>query len=735
MSVSAIAQDIDLPESVTELVEKVRAYLPSEPTTKIIDAYHYAEEMHKGQKRSSGEAYITHPLAVAHILADINMDLETVIAGLLHDVIEDTPATYDQVKKRFGKTVADRVQGVSKLEWPTELLERENEVARKRQEVTKIAENLRKMLLAISDDLRVLVIKLADRLHNMQTLESLRPDKQARIATETLQIYAPLAHRLGIWQIKWQLDNLAFKYLFPNEYKDLSEKVSRSRQERDREVDRLVVALKERLAEQGIKAEVRGRSKHLWSIFQKMRRENIEFEQIHDLMAVRVIVNTEGECYQALGIVHDLWVPIQELFYDYIGKPKPNGYRSLHTKVIVPTGQTMEVQIRTQEMHRVAEHGLAAHWQYKEGKEDAAAAAKMTKLRAQLSDWTDPRHSSEFMNSLLGDLYPDQVTVWTPRGDVIELPVGSTPIDYAYRIHTDLGAHCFGAKANGRMVPLNYQLRNGDVMEILTRPSAAPSMDWLKWVKTSSARSKIRAYFRRIRREGSVDRGRELVEREAERSGFARNLLQEHIETIATAMHFNTVEDLLASVGEGLASATNAITKLKALLPAKHEEAAIPTEVSRPRTVVSEGTHDVLTRRARCCLPLPGDDILGYITRGRGMVMHRSMCPNIRAYQDREPERVIALDWNTGGKSMFPVGIRIDTTDRIGLLGDVTTILAEMQCNIRAAKIRAHQNNTATIEIEIDARDSDHLAQAFQKLRTLGDVLNVYRQEPKPKKA
>jgi GTP pyrophosphokinase len=476
------ALEFELPEQVDALIEKVRDYAPDADTSRIVEAYLFAEERHHGQKRKSGEPYITHPLAVSHILADLQMGVNTVIAGLLHDVLEDTQTPPEELEQRFGATVRKLVEGVSKLHHSERKLEIFNEAGKRRMNIAKTAENLRKLLLAVADDLRVMIIKLADRLHNMQTLDSMPPEKQIQIAAETLQVYAPLAHRLGIYQIKAQLDDLAFKYLYPQEYYEISEKVAQTRAERQREVQELITILKERLWNEGVHAEVMGRPKHLWSIFNKMKQQQIDFSQIYDLIALRVLTETVGECYMALGIVHELWRPIPSLFYDYIAAPKPNGYPSLHTKVIGPNERTLEIQIRTWQMHQVAEYGVAAHWRYKEGQDQKPI--QMPALQQQLRDLTDFKSNLEFLTSVSREMTADQVFVFTPKGDLIDMPEGATALDFAYRIHTQVGNRCVGARVNGRIVPLDYRLHTGDVVEILTRQNAQPSYDWLGIVRT-----------------------------------------------------------------------------------------------------------------------------------------------------------------------------------------------------------------------------------------------------------
>jgi guanosine-3',5'-bis(diphosphate) 3'-pyrophosphohydrolase len=555
--------DYELPEQVESLIEKVRDYAPDADISRIVEAYLFAEERHHGQKRKSGEPYITHPLAVAHILADLQMGVNTVIAGLLHDVLEDTATTPEELEQRFGATVRQLVEGVSKLHHSERKLEIFNEASRRRMSIAKTADNLRKLLVAVAEDLRVMVIKLADRLHNMQTLDALPREKQVQIATETMQVYAPLAHRLGIYQIKSQLDDLAFKYLYPQQYRDISQKVAQTRTERQQEVLQLVHLLKERLWERGIRADVMGRPKHLWSIFRKMQQQQLDFSQIYDLIALRVLTDTVEECYMALGIVHELWKPIPSMFYDYIAAPKPNGYQSLHTKVIGPNERTLEVQIRTWQMHQVAEYGVAAHWRYKEGADQKPI--QLPSLQQQLRDLADFKSNLEFLTSVFRDMATDEVFVFTPKGDLIDLPEGSTPIDFAYRIHTEIGHRCTGARVNGRIVPLDYKLRTGDVVEILTRQTPQPSYDWLRIVRTSSARSKIRAYFREARRAEFIAHGRDILERELARLRIPLATYRDALPEILKALNFRAEDDLYASIGEGLTSVQAVVQRLRSL--------------------------------------------------------------------------------------------------------------------------------------------------------------------------
>ncbi len=722
------ALEFELPEQVDALIEKVRDYAPDADTSRIVEAYLFAEERHHGQKRRSGEPYITHPLAVAHILADLQMGINTVIAGLLHDVLEDTKTTPEELEQQFGTTVRNLVEGVSKLHHSERKLDIFNEAGKRRMNIAKTAENLRKLLLAVADDLRVMIIKLADRLHNMQTLDAMPPEKQIQIATETLQVYAPLAHRLGIYQIKAQLDDLAFKYLYPNEYYEISEKVAQTRAERQKQVQELVSILKERLWNEGVRAEVMGRPKHLWSIFNKMKQQQIDFSQIYDLIALRVLTETVGECYIALGVVHELWRPIPALFYDYIAAPKPNGYQSLHTKVIGPNERTLEIQIRTWQMHQIAEYGVAAHWRYKEGQDQKPL--QLPALQQQLRDLTDFKSNLEFLTSVSREMTADQVFVFTPKGDLIDLPEGATALDFAYRIHTEVGNRCVGARVNGRIVTLDYKLRTGDVVEILTRQNAQPSYDWLGIVRTSSARSKIRAYFREVRRAEFIQHGRGLLERELARLRVNPTQFREVLSEILKALNFRAENDLYASIGEGLTSVQAVIQRLRAIAP------SVPTAESPPtpppagreiRAMQIEDADGYMTRRATCCHPLPGDELRGYISRGRGIVVHRASCPNLRALEDKEPERVMNIEWIPQKDHAYPVALRFETLDKPGVLADITTILGSSNINITDVRVRRTPNFTALVDLVVQTRSAQELRAITQKLASLEDVLAVSR--------
>jgi GTP diphosphokinase / guanosine-3',5'-bis(diphosphate) 3'-diphosphatase len=589
------------------------------------------------------------------------------------------------------------------------------------------------MLLAMASDLRVIIIKLADRLHNMETLDVLPPDKRTRIANETLDIYAPLAARLGIWQIKWQLEDLAFRYLHPAEYQQVKELVAKTRSEREQELDDAVAKLVDRLEKRGLKSvEVQGRPKHLFSIFNKMVKQRLSFEEIYDLLAVRIVVESLPDCYVALGVVHELWQPITGLFYDYIAKPKPNGYQSLHTKVVGPSGEPLEVQIRTREMHQVAEYGVAAHWSYKEGRGGATEVERLKRLREQLFDWSsDAKLSSDFLRSLSTDLFSEQVFVFTPKGDVIDLPSDSTPVDFAFRVHTQLGLTTVGAKVNGLMVPLNTKLKNGDVVELITRSNAQPSLHWLEFVKSAHARSKLRAHFRKLSKFQDAARGKEAVERELRSSGAdpKQYVGEEKIQAILP--YFDGCEnpmDLFAKVGTGLASVQSVVARLRGTT---HEQAkADEIQTTRSKEghlkLTTVGVDNVMVRRAKCCDPIPGDEVVGYVSRGRGIMIHRKVCPNALRYQTSESERLMALNWPSDGTS-YAVQLQIVTVNRQGLLMDISTIFGEAKTNVSAAKIRTLPNQTAEINVTIDVTDTDQLAQVMTKISNFSDVISILR--------
>ena len=679
-------------DGLDSLIERVRKYDPDVDADLLRRAYDLADQAHTGQSRDSGAPYIEHPLEVARILADLNSDAATIAAGLLHDVVEDTSVSLEKIRDLFGEEVARLVDGVTKLS-RTELSRKalEEALAPEGTELTiaksqERAANIRKIFLAMAKDVRVMIVKLADRLHNMRTLDGVSADRQKRTAEETLQIFAPLAHRLGIWHFKWQLEDLSFKYLEREAHDRLADALARTRSEREEDVSEVRRILQEKLGEYGIKAEIQGRAKHLYSIYNKLDKQELTLNELYDLIAVRVIVDTVAECYHVLGVVHEVWLPIPGLFSDHIARPKPNMYQSLHTKVIGPRGEPIEIQIRTWEMHRTADFGIAAHWSYKEGggRPDRRFEEKLTWMRQQLFDWqSDSSTDTEFMRSVVDDLFTDQVFVFTPHGDVIDLPVGSGPIDFAFRIHSELGLKIVGARVNGRMVALNHQFRNGDIVEIMTRPSAQPSYDWLNLVRTSHAKSRIRSWFRKQRHTENVAKGRDLLEKEVARVGADREVLKsERLLELARQMNYQHEEDLLAAVGHGHVAGATVVGRLRAAEPPKPQLiTGRPAQEAKLR-ISAGGLDGLFIRRSRCCMPLPGEDVIGYITRGKGIAMHRECCANIQDALVNEKDRIQRVDWSTTGEEKYPVPLRIDTLDRVGVMADVSAVFSERKINI-----------------------------------------------------
>ncbi len=714
------------PPELLPLLEKVQSYNKQADFLRIEQAYLYAARAHAGQLRASGEDYIIHPLGVAIVLAEIGLDTDTIVAALLHDVVEDTDVTLAEIEEKFGSTVARLVDGVTKLSRLEDLNRQERQ-----------AENLRKMFLAMAEDLRVILIKLADRLHNMRTLSYQPPEKQKETALETRDIFAPLAGRLGISRIQWELEDLSFRYLEPQKYREIAELVARKREVREDIINHAIADLRERLREVDIEADISGRPKHFYSIYRKMQAGRT-FEEIYDLTAIRVIVNTVKECYEVLGLIHSIWRPIPGRFKDYIAVPKPNMYQSLHTTVISDRGERLEIQIRTWEMHRVAETGIAAHWQYKEGgKTDQKLAERFTWLRSILEWQQELRDAQEFVDGVKIELYPDEVFVFTPKGDVINLPAGSIPLDFAYRIHTNIGHRCVGAKVNGRIVPLNYQLQNGDLVEILTSNKVkGPSKDWLKMVRTSGAKSKIRAWFKREQREQNISKGKEMLEKEVSRLGIEPHVLltEERLQRVMSKYNFQGIDDLYASLGYGGTSLIAVIQKLVA--DYREEQGAaeaikIPLEEPVPKRhtdsgIRVEGLPDALIRFSRCCNPVPGDSIIGYITRGRGVSIHTTTCPNAKALQ-KEPERLIEVYWDEQDRGTYPVRIELTALDRPELLRDVVQVLAEASISISALQARVEKNGTAVLTFTIVVRDRQHLIATQERLGRIRDVFTVQR--------
>ncbi len=727
-----ISHDWEEPEDLHAMLQVLRAQRDDANVRKIRYAFFLAEKWHAGQFRRSGEAYINHPLAVARIVVDLRMDDDTIIAALLHDVLEDCPdISPEMISKEFGEDVVNLVEGVTKLRSTPQgdMTDRQQVVA----ETTRTAETLRKMLLAMAKDFRVMVIKLADRLHNMLTLQSLPPAKRTRIATETLDVYAPLAARLGIWQIKWQLEDLAFQALHPAEFKEVSELVAKTHPQRNRELEESILALKTKFEERGTKIlDIRGRPKHLYSIFNKMIRQGVGFDEIYDLLALRIIVESLSDCYVALGIVHETYVPIPALFYDYIARPKPNGYQSLHTKVVSSEGSPLEIQIRTMAMHEVAEYGFAAHWTYKEGKIAIDETKRLGALREQLFDWnSDQRLSTDFLRTVSTDLFSEQTFVFTPKGDVIDLPKDSTPVDFAFRVHTQLGMTLVGAKVNGLIVPLSNKLSNGDVVELITRSNASPSLDWLQFVKSAHTRSKLRGHFRKLSKNEDAQRGRETLEKEFRSLGLdpKQFLGEESLQRVAAHMDScESASDVLAKIGLGLASVHSVVTRLRGTVT--ESQTADRIEVTKTKegklALVTSGIDNVLVNRSKCCSPIPGDEVVGYVTRGRGIMIHRKVCPNALTYSSVEPERLIPYTWASDG-NVYAVGLRIVCVNRTGLLMDISTILGESKTNVSALKVKTMSNHTAEIDVTVDVKDTDHLSHLMTKISNYSDVISILR--------
>ncbi len=709
--------------TIGSLIDKVRSYDPALEPAWLERVFAVAEGAHEGQRRASGESYIEHPLAVAGILAELEMDCNTIAAAILHDVVEDTSVTSEQVAEKFGEEIAALVDGVTKL---TRIPYQSKEDAQ--------VENLRKMFMAMAKDIRVIIIKLADRLHNMRTLASLPAHKQLTIARESLDIYAPIAHRLGIWKIKWEIEDLCLRYIDPEAYRDIVDRVAKTRKEREADVDEAMQRLRNEFAEMSVNAEIHGRPKHFYSIYSKMRKGR-DFSTIYDLTAIRIIVDSVKDCYAALGAVHAMWTPLPGRFKDYIAMPKPNMYQSLHTTVVGPHGDPLEIQIRTWEMHRTSEYGIAAHWRYKEGSSRSDQFEnKLSWLRALLEWQKDMRDSRMFMENLKLDLFDSQVFVFSPRGDVFSVPAGGTPLDFAYLVHTDVGNHCVGAKVNGRIVPFDYSLQNGDICEILVNKSSGrPSLDWLSVVKTGSAKHKIKQWFRKEHREENVLAGQEALEAELARSNLRVDLARgELIERIAHRMNYPTPTDLFAAIGFGDASATAVANRMRdELVQTNVIEIAKVARPSRraPRKrsgVRIAGVDDVLVRLSKCCLPVPGDPIIGYVTIGKGVSIHRADCPNV-AYMNATPERILQAIWLDTPEATHAVDLEVEAGDRPQLLQDIMTVFAELKTQVSTVNARARRDGTAVTSLTVQIRDLDHLHRLIVKLEHLKDVRRVYR--------
>ena len=712
-------------------MQAVTAGRPEQEKTLIRQAYEFAREAHAGQRRASGEPYIHHSLAVARILSDLYLDHETIVAALLHDVVEDTDVSVADVAERFGAGVARLVDGVTKMALIRELPDPVDTRRRERAH----SESLRKMLLAMAEDVRVVLIKFADRLHNMRTLDFLPADKQKRIARETLDLFAPLANRLGIWRVKWELEDLAFRYLEPAAYHDIAGWLSERQANRERYIERFVGTLKKELEHGAVQAEVMGRAKHAYAIWCKMRRKNQGFDQIYDVRAVRVLVNSIPDCYAALGIVHTCWQFVPGEFDDYIATPKENNYQSIHTAVIGPEGKTVEVQIRTHEMQHQAELGVAAHWRYKEGaKEDRAFDQKIVWLR-QLLEWKDEvAEASEFVDQFKSEVFADRIYVFTPKGNIVDLPVGSTPLDFAYHIHTEVGHRCRGAKVNGRMVPLTYQLKTGEQVTVLTVKKGGPSRDWLNphlgYLKTSRARSKVQQWFRQQNYDESVLAGRVGLERELHRLGLG----DINFEKLAQRLGFGKVDDFLASVGRGETRTSQIVGAVQEMVePTVAKEDRLPPirtdrVLSTSAALTIEGVGNLLTRMAQCCKPVPGDAIIGFITSGRGVTVHRRDCPNALRYYSDSDERVVAVNWGRESGNTYPVDVEVTIYDRQGLLRDITAVLANEKINVLSVKSLSDKNlNTGRIELTLEISDISVLSRVLARIEQLPNVKQVRR--------
>ncbi len=720
--------------SIESIVDAVQQHFPAAGQIDLLQrAYEMAAEAHAGQERRSGEPYINHCLETAFTLAEMRLDPPTVAAGLLHDVPEDTDVTIAEIEAAFGAEIARLVDGVTKLGQLDKLSHHKDRTLRAEHE----AENLRKMFLAMAADVRVVLIKLADRLHNMRTLWALPREKQLRIARETLEIFAPLANRLGIWQIKWELEDLCLYYLQPDVHQEIKTLLAERRADRDHYIEKVIRLLQEKLGDEGIEAEISGRSKHIYSIYRKMQRKEQDFDQIYDLRAVRVIVNEIRDCYHAVGLIHELWKPIPGEFDDYIANPKENSYQSLHTAVVGLGGKPLEVQIRTHEMHYVSEYGVAAHWRYKEKtRTDQAMEARVAWLRSLL-DWRQElADAQEFVDSLKSDVLPDRVYVFTPKGDIIDLPFGATPLDFAYRIHTEVGHRCRGAKVNGHIVSLDYQLRDGDQVAVITAKRGKPSRDWLNphlgYANTSRARSKIRAWFRKLDRDENIAQGREVLERELKKLGLDKT----GFEQLAGMATYEKVDDFLAAIGYGdvspqaLAAKALELKKIEALPEPEPEFAPRLPPVPRSKEssdVSIKGVGNMLTRIAGCCNPLPGEEIVGYVTRGHGVSIHRKACPNVL---NKEPSgRLLEVKWSKSPRQVYPVIVQVLAFDRSGLLSDIANIVAREDINMSSAHVTtSKKDHSALITATLEITDSAQLSRLLSRIGQLPNVVEVFRQ-------
>jgi GTP diphosphokinase / guanosine-3',5'-bis(diphosphate) 3'-diphosphatase len=709
-----------------DILERILAYNPGADLDPLRKAYVFSAKVHQGQMRLSGEPYLTHPMEVADLLVQLKMDVPTIVTGLLHDTVEDTLTTVEEVRALFGDEIADLVEGVTKI----------SKISFRTSEERQ-AENFRKMLLAMARDIRVIMVKLADRLHNMRTLDFQPAERQHKIAQETLEIFAPLANRLGISWLKSELEDLSFRYLEPEVYNDLAEKVVKKKRERETYIEDVKKQITAKLAEHDIGGEISGRYKHLYSIYTKMQRQGIDFEQVYDVVAFRILVDNIRDCYAVLGIIHAAWKPVPGRFKDYIAMPKANMYQSLHTTVIGPFGERMEVQIRTAEMHRIAEEGIAAHWKYKEKGASVVAGSedkRFSWLRQMLEWQKELKDNREFLDSVKIDLFPEEVYVFTPNGDVKELPRGATPVDFAYSVHTDVGHHCSGARINGRLMPLRTELKNGDVVEVITSPHQNPGKDWLKFVKTPRARNKIRQWVKTQQHEKSLELGRSIFEKELRKHGWSmgRALASPELATTVEELGFQQVDDLLAAIGYGKLTVGQALGRL---IPQEKQkpEAAKPGRLTRvlekirkkPSSAIKiDGIDDIMVRFGKCCNPLPGDAVTGFITRGRGVTVHTLDCPHVA---EGDPERRVEIEWDMKKKVARSVKIRVYCLDQKGMLAGITGAITNCEANIISANVVSTADHRGVNNFEIDIQDLDHLNRVITALKKLKGVTGVER--------
>ncbi|MBI4401029.1 MAG: bifunctional (p)ppGpp synthetase/guanosine-3',5'-bis(diphosphate) 3'-pyrophosphohydrolase [Nitrospirae bacterium] len=711
---------------IDQLMKRVQSYNPEADVDLVQRAYAFSAKAHEGQTRKSGEPYLRHPLAVAGVLTSLRSDVTAIVAGLLHDTLEDTLATSEELEREFGKDIARLVDGVTKI----------GKIQFRNYE-EKQAENFRKMVLSMADDIRVVLIKLADRLHNMRTLEHLHAVKQQQIAQETLEIYAPLANRLGIGWMKNELEDLCLKHLKPDVFAALKLRVAKRDEERQQYLEEVIRLVKQALAEAGLKGEVQGRPKHLYGVYQKMERQSISFEEVYDLTAIRIITDTKMNCYGILGLIHSLWRPVPGRFKDYIAIPKSNLYQSLHTTVVGPKGEHVEFQIRTEEMHRVAEYGIAAHWKYKERGQIDDKDKKVFSWLRQFVEWNqDLTDNRQFMDSVKLDLFHDVVYVFTPKGMVKEMPLGSTPVDFAYAIHTEIGNHCVGAKVNGKIVPLKHQLASGDTVEILTSPTQVPHKDWLKFVRTPRAKTKIKHWLKVEEQKRSVEIGRRLLEREFRRHDMppAQLLKSDKLLQVARESGFETTDEMVAAIGYGHLSTAQVINRL---LPPRPGEGrpSVPEEVPAVRPaggkheekgVKVKGGRDLLMQLSRCCNPVPGDRIMGYITRGRGLTIHSVGCPNLDAL-DYDKDRLVEVDWDTTAQSTHAVKLSVLAVDKTGVLANVSSAISACDANISRAEITTREDRKAVLDFVIEVTDTVHLDRVLKAIERVVGVITARR--------